>query len=77
MSTKTMIALTALLMVGVGSAARAGSRDDGETSGGYRLGPQGQTFSGVNPVYHSSLRRNAFAFVMPSGKKPATSRRIR
>jgi hypothetical protein len=72
-----MIALAAMLMVGVASAVQAGSRDDGVTSGGYRLGPQGHTFSGVNPVYHSSLRHNAFAFVMPSSKKPATSQRVR
>jgi hypothetical protein len=80
MSTKTMIALAAMLMVGVTSAAQAGSKDDAEKGGGYRVGPLGQIFDGANPVYHRSLRGNAgeaFAFAMPSNKKPGTSRRVR
>jgi hypothetical protein len=76
MSTKTMIALAAMLMVGVASAAQAGSKDDADASGGYRVGPLGMSFHGANP----SLRGNAgesFAFVTPSNKKPATSHRVR
>jgi hypothetical protein len=80
MSTKTMIALAAMLMVGVASAAQAGSKDDSDPVGGYRVGPLGQSFDGANPAYHPSLRGNAgesFALVMPSSKKPAISRRVR
>jgi len=80
MSTKTMIALAAMLMAGAVSAAQAGSKDDADAGGGYRVGPLGQSFDGANPVYHRSLRGNAgesFGFAMPSDKKPATSHRVR
>jgi hypothetical protein len=46
MSTKTMIALAAMLMVGVVSAAQAGSKDDSDPVGGYKVGPLGQSFNG-------------------------------
>jgi hypothetical protein len=60
MLTKTKIALAAALLVGVASAAQAG--DDNATSGGFRVGPLGQSAtSGVNPVDHRSLARGAFA----------------
>jgi hypothetical protein len=80
MSTKTMIAFAAMLMVGVASAAQAGSKDDSDAVGGYRVGPLGQSFDGANPAYYSSLRGNAggsFGLVSPSSKKPAISHRVR
>jgi len=59
MSTKTSLILAAVLTLGLATAAQAGARDDGE-QGGFRVGPQGQVAtSGVNPVYHRSLRNNA------------------
>jgi len=59
MKTKTSLVLAAVLTLGLATAAQAGAKDDGE-SGGYRVGPLGQTFtSGVNPAYHRSLRDNA------------------
>jgi hypothetical protein len=59
MKTKTSLILAAVLTLGLATAAQAGSKDDGE-SGGFRVGPLGQTFtSGVNPVYHRSLRDHA------------------
>jgi hypothetical protein len=62
MLTKTNIVLAAALILGVASAAQAGGRDDADQSGGYRLGPLGQSAaSGVNPVDHRSLARGAFA----------------
>ena len=62
MVTKTKLALAALLMLGLASAAQAGGRDDADHSGGYRTGPLGNTFtSGVNPVDHPALARGAYA----------------
>src|SRR5260370_42685902 len=57
MLTKTKIALAAALVLGTASAALA-EKDNAndEFKGGYRIGPLGQHFSGVNPVYHRSLR---------------------
>jgi len=55
--TKVTIALATALLLGVASAACAGSRDDADSSGGYRVGPLGNpAASGVNPVDHPSLR---------------------
>jgi hypothetical protein len=68
MFTKTKLALAAALIFGVASAAQAANENDGgNETGGYRLGPMGQHFGGVNPVYHRSLRHGydsgPFAFV--------------
>jgi hypothetical protein len=70
MFTKTKLALAAALIFGVASAAQAASENDGgNETGGYRVGPMGQHFGGVNPVYHRSLRHayrydsGPFAFV--------------
>jgi hypothetical protein len=62
MLTRTKIVLVAALL-GVASAAHAaGSKDDADHNGGYRVGPLGQIFnSGVNPVDHPSLARGAYA----------------
>jgi hypothetical protein len=60
MLSKTKIALAAVLMLGLASAAQAGSRDDPETSGGYRVGPMGQSFDGVNPALHRPTRTDFF-----------------
>jgi hypothetical protein len=55
--TKTTIALATALLLGVASAAYAGGRDDPDHSGGFRVGPIGNSAdSGVNPVDHPSLR---------------------
>jgi len=51
------IVLAAALVLGAASVALAADRDDAGYSGGYRVGPLGQSFeSGVNPVHHRSLR---------------------
>jgi hypothetical protein len=70
MFTKTKLALAAALIFGAASAVQAASENDGgNETGGYRLGPMGQHFGGVNPVYHRSLRHaygtgsGPFAFV--------------
>jgi hypothetical protein len=67
MFSKTKMVLAAALMVGVVSAAQAGGRDDADSSGGYRVGPTGESFdSGVNPMVHRSLSgSSANAYVDP------------
>jgi hypothetical protein len=45
MITETKLALAALLVLGIASAAQAGSKDDAETRG-YGVGPLGQSFGG-------------------------------
>jgi hypothetical protein len=57
MSTKTKMVVAAALVLGLASAAQAGSKDDdGGSGGGYRVGPLGQSFdSGATSVYHPSL----------------------
>ena len=58
--TKKTIALATLVMLGLASGAMAGSKDDPDMGGGYRVGPLGQSAtSGVNPVYHRSLQGRA------------------
>jgi hypothetical protein len=56
--TMSKIALVAALVLGTASGvAYAGGKDDADSSGGFRVGPLGQSMtSGVNPVYHRSLR---------------------
>ena len=54
--TMSKIALVAALVLGAASGAYAGGKDDPDSSGGFRVGPLGQSMnSGVNPVYHRSL----------------------
>jgi hypothetical protein len=54
--TLSKIALAAALVLGTASVTLAADRDDNGYSGGYRVGPLGQSFdSGVNPVHHRSL----------------------
>jgi hypothetical protein len=67
MFSKTRMVLAAALVLGVASAAQAGSRDDADSTGGYRVGPTGQSFDGgVNPVFLPSLSgRPANAYVDP------------
>jgi hypothetical protein len=67
---KTKLALAAALIFGVASAAQAASENNGgNETGGYRVGPMGQHFSGANPAYHRSMRyayrydNSPFAFV--------------
>jgi len=73
MMTKTKIALAAALLLGVASAAQAADRDDADHAGGFRVGPLGQSFEGVNPVDHPSLARGAYA----SGRAPAQAHETR
>ena len=62
MLTKTKLALVGALVIGLGTAAQAGSKDDPDRAGGYRVGPASQSFNaGVNPVYHKSLRGRIYA----------------
>ena len=56
MLSKTKIAVAAVLVLGLASAAQAGGRDDADSSGGYRIGPNGQSFDGVNPAIHRPIR---------------------
>src|SRR5690348_12701762 len=55
--TMSKIALATALVLVAASSAYAADRDDADTGGGFRVGPLGQSMSsGVNPVYHRSLR---------------------
>jgi opacity protein-like surface antigen len=65
MFTKTKLAVAAALVLGAASAVQASDHDNWNDVGGYRTGPMGQHFGGVNPVYHRSMRNGggAFAFV--------------
>jgi len=56
MFTKTKLALVGALVLGLGTVAQAGSKDDADHTGGYRAGPLSQSFSGANPVHHPSMR---------------------
>jgi hypothetical protein len=72
--TKATIALATALVLGVASAAYAGGRDDADHSGGFRVGPVGNTAqSGVNPVDHPSLR-GAYGYASPVRGKRNRSR---
>jgi len=76
MITQTKLAVAALLMLGVASSAQAGSKDDAEHSGGFRIGPLGQTFnSGVNPVDHPSMARSAYGSAVRS-RNPKAARPV-
>jgi len=70
MLSKTKIVVAAALVLGLATAAQAGSKDDADSSGGYQVGPMGQSFgSGVNPVFHPSLfgrSGTAFDYIDPS-----------
>ena len=56
MLNRTRMAVAAVLVLCVSSAAHAGgSRNDADSSGGYPIGPMGQIFGGVNPVYHPDI----------------------
>jgi hypothetical protein len=53
---RTKMAVAAVLVVCVSSAACAGgSRNDADSSGGYPVGPTGQIFGGVNPALHPAI----------------------
>ena len=57
MFTKTKLALIGALVLGLGTVAQAGSKDDADHAGGHRIGPLSQRhIVGVNPVHHPSLR---------------------
>jgi hypothetical protein len=75
MFTKTKLALAVVMMLGAASAVEANDKDGNDT-GGYRVGPLGQSFQGANPAYHRSMRRGrgAYAFV-PEYRSPARSHR--
>jgi hypothetical protein len=70
MFTRTKLALVGALVLGLGTVAQAGSRDDANRTGGYRVGPLSQSFTGANPASHRSMRaarmtngRGAYAYV--------------
>jgi hypothetical protein len=68
----TKLTVAAVLVLAVASAAQAGSKDDADAGGGYRVGPVGWMFDrGVNPAHHRSLRGNA-AGAFAYGVAPAT-----
>jgi hypothetical protein len=56
MFSKTKLALVGALVLGLGTVAQAGSKDDADHAGGYRVGPLSQRFAGANPVQHPSMR---------------------
>jgi len=70
MLSKTKMVVAAALVLGVATVAQAGSKDDADSSGGYQVGPTGQSFgSGINQALHRSLfgqSGNAFDFVAPA-----------
>jgi hypothetical protein len=76
MFTKAKLALAVVLVLGAASAVQANDKDRNDT-GGYRVGPLGQTFQGANPAYHRSARPHysvrqgdgAYAFV-PEYRRP-------
>jgi opacity protein-like surface antigen len=55
------LAFAAALVLGAASAAQANDHDRNDT-GGYRVGPMGQSFQGANPAYHPSMRRGWGAY---------------
>jgi hypothetical protein len=61
MMSKAKIVVAAVLVLGLASAAQAGGRDDADPSGGYRVGPTGQSYDGVNPAIHRATRVESFA----------------
>ena len=65
MFTKTKLALAAALIVGAASVAQANEPTD--EYGGYRVGPLGQRFGGVNPTYHRSMRYGGGAYAYVPG----------
>jgi hypothetical protein len=68
MFTKTRMALAAALVLGVASTAQAGSKDDADAGGGYRVGPLGQVFNDQRSVRGNA--RAAFAYdVSPNSHK--------
>ena len=73
----TTIALAAALVLGAASAAQAGgSKNDADSSGGYRVGPVGQSiYLGVNPADHRAVARGAYASTIRHGHiAPRTAR---
>jgi hypothetical protein len=54
--TRTKMAVAAVVVLCVSSAAQAGgSKNDADSSGGYPVGPMGQIFGGVNPAFHPDI----------------------
>jgi hypothetical protein len=73
MLSKTKIAIAAAVLLGVASAAQAGGKDDADHSGGFRVGPMGNTsVEGVNPADHRSLARGAYGGTRAPGAKEPT-----
>jgi hypothetical protein len=60
MLSKTKMALAAVFVLGLASAAQAGDRDDPDRGGGSPVGPLGQIFDGVNPALHRAFRAESF-----------------
>ena len=59
MMSKTRMAVAAALVLGLASAAQAGSRDDADSSGGYAVGPMGQSFTGASSAPRAEFFRQA------------------
>jgi hypothetical protein len=76
MFSKTKMVLAAALVLAIASAAQAGSRDDSDPSGGYAVGPMGQSFNGgSNPAVRPDVFGNSakvFDYV-PSPNRPSRS----
>jgi hypothetical protein len=67
MTTKTKLALAALLVLGIASAAQAGSKDDADSTGGYKVGPMGQILR--NDANPDNTGTASFGYVAPGSGK--------
>jgi opacity protein-like surface antigen len=76
MFTKTKMAVAAALVLGLASAAQAGGRDDADSSGGYGVGPTGQSFNGASSAPRAEFfgqSENAYGYARVS--RPSRSRK--
>ena len=70
--------VAAVLVLGLASAAQAGGRDDADSSGGYAVGPVGQSFKGASSAPRADLfaqSENAYGYAAVS--HPSRARKHR
>ena len=70
MFTKTTLLVAGALVLGLGIVAQAGSKDEHNPAGGYRVGPLSQSFAGANPASHPSMRGRVHARVKNGSISP-------
>jgi hypothetical protein len=71
------LALAGALVFGAATAVQASERDPADQRGGYRIGPLGQHFGGVNPAYHRSMRHGYGVYADVPGDNRFPSRHYR